>query len=584
MIKPEIVELSVNSSLLNPNFDGYKLSLDSLPIYDSILEFPVVQYRTSDEQFSLHHTKIVANAPSLFYNSFHSNEDQSVFFVVGADNAVYHTIFSVSRKKWTPPTKVITFQREESSLSYPASIFFCSKTMAIISNGLGALSFYHLENEGNSWKEVHSFRDSDIGNFYTVDCRLKDDKIHILLQFVMHKDNIQEETAANYVNRFVTLEFEANGFDILNKHEFWTKGIVESATFDESCDNIVVLSSDKPMCKGQSHSTLKSVNKDDVLPSESTKPLYIWSEKNDEVTVVIHLEEKVKKEDVKFNITESQLSLGVGETVLLAGQLGGPVRTNDSLWTLDEGNILEITLTKLISTTKWSYLIAGDTRGKFELDPELLSNAEELLQKFTSESMSLGESGANMNFNNDQLEECDHTDEQFFSVYWYSPRDEFAIKQCDVTGNQFLFATQPYSNESTRFCLRYDVDGVLLTGDKSKLDHIATFNALGYVQASKSLRRWTGCSPDYSYAVIAEGSNHVFFYWQMDQVSSDLRNRKTQQKISSVAKQQVISLRNRHDPSALTTSSVDLTILAMRPLNNVFVFLTGDRIYSVLLN
>ena len=34
----EHVELRVKKNLLNPHFDGYKLSLDSLPVYSKELE------------------------------------------------------------------------------------------------------------------------------------------------------------------------------------------------------------------------------------------------------------------------------------------------------------------------------------------------------------------------------------------------------------------------------------------------------------------------------------------------------------------------------------------------------------------
>jgi hypothetical protein len=43
---------------------------------------------------------------------------------------------------------------------------------------------------------------------------------------------------------------------------------------------------------------------------------------------------------------------------------------------------------------------------------------------------------------------------------------------------------------------------------------VATFNALGYVQASKRERKFTTCSPNLKYAVICDGVRHVFVYMQ----------------------------------------------------------------------
>ena len=41
-----------------------------------------------------------------------------------------------------------------------------------------------------------------------------------------------------------------------------------------------------------------------------------------------------------------------------------------------------------------------------------------------------------------------------------------------------------------------------------------TFNALGYVQASKSDRKFTTAPPDLSYCIITDCTRHVFVYAQ----------------------------------------------------------------------
>ena len=97
-------------------------------------------------------------------------------------------------------------------------------------------------------------------------------------------------------------------------------------------------------------------------------------------------------------------------------------------------------------------------------------------------------------------------------------------------------------------CLRHDVDGLLLQPEfipkqeGPPWKHVATFNAFGYVQASKQTRKFTTCPPDCSYAVISDSVRHLYLYRQAVAVSTPLRNRKTGQDVKSVAKQQVISL------------------------------------------
>ena len=44
--------------------------------------------------------------------------------------------------------------------------------------------------------------------------------------------------------------------------------------------------------------------------------------------------------------------------------------------------------------------------------------------------------------------------------------------------------------------------------------HEDTFNALGYVQASKRDKKFLMCSEDMSYAVLTDCNRHLFIYYQ----------------------------------------------------------------------
>ena len=72
--------------------------------------------------------------------------------------------------------------------------------------------------------------------------------------------------------------------------------------------------------------------------------------------------------------------------------------------------------------------------------------------------------------------------------------------------------TPPY------FCLRHDVDAVVWqptsAGNETTWDHVGTFNALGYVQASKRDRKFTTCSAHLDFAVISDCNKHLFVYMQ----------------------------------------------------------------------
>lgn len=149
---------------------------------------------------------------------------------------------------------------------------------------------------------------------------------------------------------------------------------------------------------------------------EDSKTLYIWTESGEEVSILIQLAESVRKEDIDLTTTDSKLVLKVDGALFIDGKLGGTVKPSETVWTLDDKNMyvyhlnlsffiilyftssrvthfyllshfsLDITLFKTSELIKWSYLIHGDTQGRFELDPDSMSQSAELLSRFTSET------------------------------------------------------------------------------------------------------------------------------------------------------------------------------------------------------
>lgn len=56
--------------------------------------------------------------------------------------------------------------------------------------------------------------------------------------------------------------------------------------------------------------------------------------------------------------------------------------------------------------------------------------------------------------------------------------------------------------------------------------HTGTLDALGYVQASKTQKKYMQCSPDLRYTVIAEPQRHVFIYQAQCAAAAGLKNRR----------------------------------------------------------
>ena len=136
-----------------------------------------------------------------------------------------------------------------------------------------------------------------------------------------------------------------------------------------------------------------------------------------------------------------------------------------------------------------------------------------------------------------------------------------------MTGCQWLFNMPPVKNSAALFCTRHDVDGLVWApNDSSELTttsykHEATFNALGYVQASKEKRRFICAPSDFSYVAIADTDRHVYVYRQPSPVDTDLRNRKTGRRTQQKSIQQLVSLDNSDTIHGLATTRNTVYVL-----------------------
>lgn len=144
-----------------------------------------------------------------------------------------------------------------------------------------------------------------------------------------------------------------------------------------------------------------------------------------------------------------------------------------------------------------------------------------------------------------------------------------------MTGDQWLFNIPATESRPQSFCVRHGEDGLVYiptpNTDYSPISHEATFNALGYIQASKERRRFSTCSPDFSYCVIAEIDKHVYVYRQPEPIDTDMRNRKTGRAIEHTAKQQVITLEDNS------------SVLGVVALNHSLYILTKHFLYKFIL-
>lgn len=269
--------------------------------------------------------------------------------------------------------------------------------------------------------------------------------------------------------------------------------------------------------------------------------VYEWTQTSEDVSVYLPFPEGTDKKSVVYSLGKDKINIGFrvrgGDVnIVLQGQLFADSDPESSSWAV-VGSRLEVTIQKHIENQTWLGVVVGDTRGrKLEgnEEPPPAMNADR------DEDIRMQPLGL------DHSEQCDELPDIESTLCRFESSENKITHETSVASHQWLFNCI----QQGRYCtvLRHDVDALVWESNTPNemspcpWRHVATFNALGYVQASKMNIKYGGCSPNASYAALCENERRIFVYHSPSPTASSLRNRTTGGVITSVSKQQVVSL------------------------------------------
>uniref|UniRef100_A0A1I7ZIT3 NudC domain-containing protein 1 n=1 Tax=Steinernema glaseri TaxID=37863 RepID=A0A1I7ZIT3_9BILA len=586
-----IVDLAPNRLLLDPHFESYKLVHEGFPTVGGSLEIELKENRPDVSQFGLQHVRTVCAAEQLVFDPFNSSDELYSFYVIADSSRICGVQFDLRAQKWTLPKGVLELPANESvAVPFPASLAVLSEDHILACNGADKLILFH----NGVVKSVLKVEDASVIADFRYDGA--GDTIDVLLQsvFERHSSKDTEKKEGVFGAQLTWIQLANSGIE-KRRRVIRVNGNLEMATLSASRSDVIVMTSVAPVVV---HDSLKEVSQSsqdgdamvvepvEKASDEDEKFAYVWSQNDFEVSAVFNLCESVKKSDVNYELSTNSLQIKIGENIVISGRLGGIVNTDESTWTIDK-NKLELTLFKS-GILGWSDLIVGDKRGKFEPDPEVMATFAERLERITSARSDLSGDNANVNFNQNPLEDCDMMcSDEIMELYWVDGETHKIRIESDVSRHQVVFAAKLAPNEPRALCMRHDVDGILWKFDgqdvRSPATHHATFSAFGYVQAAKTQRKFTTCSPDYSYAAIIDRKRYAFLYWPEKAVNANLvrRNASGQRKVTGIAVQNVISLNKTNEMGE--NQAVDDPILGAYASNNALFLLTTKDVFAVVL-
>ncbi|XP_001369683.1 nudC domain-containing protein 1 [Monodelphis domestica] len=573
--------LRVKRPLLDPRFEGYKLSLEPLPCYQLELDSAVAEVKLRDDQYTLDHMRAFG-----MYNYLHCdlwNQD-NIYFVDQLGRIMnlavtLDTALGKPREVFRLPTDLAAYDNR-----LCASLHFTSSTWATVSDGTGRLYLIGTGERGNGTSEKWEILfNEDLGDpfviLHSVSITKSEDHSISTILLRVEKEELDRKGSGFYVSlEWVTISKinkEIQKYEITDRKVLNGKSVPHYAAIEPGGNGLMIAS-----CKSfrfvQDEKQDEEKNDEKLTDKNKVEPLYYWQQTEEDLTMIIHFSEDVSKEDIEIRFSPDHISIALKKQPYLEGKLFSSIDHESSTWIIKENKSLEVSLIKKDEGLTWPELILGDERGDCIRDSAQCAAIAERLMHLTSEELNPNPDKEKPPCNAQELEECDIFFEESSSLCRFDGNTLKTTHVVNLGSNQYLFSVLVDPKEMPCFCLRHDVDALLWQPHYSQQDemweHIATFNALGYVQASKRDKKFFACAPNYSYAALCECLRRVFIYRQPTAMSTVLYNRKEGRQVGQVAKQQVASLET-NDP-----------ILGFQATNERLFVLTTKNLFLIKVN
>lgn len=571
--------LRVKRPLLDPRFEGYKLSLEPLPCYQLELDAAVAEVKLRDDQYTLEHMHAFG-----MYNYLHCDAwyQDSVYYIDNLGRIMNLTVMldtalGKPREVFRLPTDVTACDNR-----LCASIHFTSPSWVTLSDGTGRLYVIGTGDRGNSPEKWEIMFNEELGNpfiiIHSISLLKAEEHSVAILLLRIEKEELDMKGSGFYVSLEWVIVSEkkedSKKYEITKHHVLRGKSVPHYAALEPSGNGLMIVSYKSFKVISVEEDLEESMDED---RSEKIKePLYYWQQTEDDLTVTVRLPDGSTKEDIQIQFLPDNINIKLKDIQVLEGKFYSSIDHEGSTWTIKENDSLEISLIKKNEGLMWPELVVGDKQGELIRDPAQCAAIAERLMHLTSDELNPNPDKEKPPCNAQELEECDIFFEESSSLCRFDGNTLKTTHVVNLGSNQYLFSVTVDPKEMPCFCLRHDVDALLWQPHCSKQDdmweHIATFNALGYVQASKRDKKFFACAPNYSYAALCECLRRVFIYRQPTPMSTVLYNRKEGRHVGQVAKQQVASLET-NDP-----------ILGFQATNERLFVLTTKNLFLIKVN
>ena len=503
----KVLKLARDRDLIDPNFGGYKLSLD--PVASSKVALGLSRVRRvqiflmklfsgsgrgpkhqqpDPGQYSFLHTKLFGEHNHLVGDPW----GEAVYWV-GEGGAVLR---GGGGEVWQLP--VGDGELGEEGVYNPGLVFIGAREAAL-SDGRGMLYVVDTgargEEGGERWQSV--FQGDVCGRarpFVVVGGGEGGEggEREVVLQYVEQRERVEgrlpaKEGKSEFLNclEWVSLGSGEGGLRMERVRRVATQGGINCVGIvrGEGGEARLVLSVEKKaaIVFDSMNPAIAEEEEEAEVPAAAGAevPVFYWSQLGGEdLEVWLYVGELVRSQ-VKVILEGRSLVAQVRGVEVLRGELCGEAEQDTWSWSL-EGGKLSILLCKG-SPGPWPSLWGGVGGSRGEQVTE--GSEDNHLAHLTTDSPLVGalpSQEPGQGFNSEELEACDSCETED-RVLWLGGGEEGVAS---LEGRQHLLTLPSLGSSLPQLCSRHDVDGLVWRLQGGGAEHVATFPALGYVQVS----------------------------------------------------------------------------------------------------
>ncbi|XP_013104778.2 nudC domain-containing protein 1 [Stomoxys calcitrans] len=578
----KIVELRQDRALMRPNFDGYKLSLEPVPVIRQDLTSAPLKAEPSDEQYSLLHVELFSMQNLLIVDPWSRTES----YYINRKGDVVRVSYDENKGSPNPMHIVYRMNQEENDDSTPiwkckgqynTTFRFISEKFCVLCDGNKRLFLFETGNRSKAqeWQVVATTNiyGSDIEleerGYVIFDARLdilqEQKQISLALGHVQRVDSSQARSSSThymYIHwaKWI-LKDQQWQLEIVDTLE--CKGSIYYCAFEPRSQSLI-LSSNRP-CIWRSAKTNKHTEGEPLAEmaqlhegdeeDRTEISSYSWSQTDDDILVKFNVKPGMDKNNYHIKCVSNRITVKCNDETLLDNELKEKIDHDLTTWTI-ENNFLQITLVKQDSDMYWSSLLANDLGPKENTENNTQQNCLPLEQQPI----------ANLEA---PIEDCDFPmgiEEDEITISRFNLPTKSITHSVIMGSNPPLFTTSLRPGFPLAIATRQDVDCSLwlqqynvTKPDEWSLRHEGNLHAFGYIQASKQQKKFMDCSPDLGYAIISESHRHIFLYKSKYDTANGLRNRNGPQ--VTIGKQHLVTLDDAGEVLGLCTANSTATLL-----------------------